>query len=108
MGQENEMRIFGYILALVGFVLIIVEVTFGQGQRKAIWIGRSYQAIQKNDLAIDSPVAQTFADMNRSWAESQAMLAVPAIMMIVGAVFLDQARRNGRKKEPEEPQQENP
>ncbi len=92
------MRIIGYILALLGFVLILGEVTLAQSQRRAIWGGRSYQAIKKSDLTIESPVAQVCVDMNRSWSESQVVLAVPAIMMIVGAVFLDQARRNGKEQ----------
>lgn len=94
------MRIGGYILLLMGLFLILAEATIGTSERRAIWFGRSYQAIQEAKLPIDSQVAKVFSDMNRSWHDSMALMAIPAVLMAVGGVFLDQARRNGRRKSP--------
>jgi hypothetical protein len=94
------MRIGGYILLLVGLFLILAEATVGRSERRAIWIGRSYHAMQEARLPIDSPIAKVFGDMNRSWHDTVAFMAIPAILMAVGGVFLDQTRRNGKRKSP--------
>jgi len=91
------MRIAGYILLLVGLLIILVETTVGRSERRAIWIGRSHQVLQEDKIPVDGQAAKAMADMNRSWHDAVAIMAIPAIMMAIGGVFLDQGKRNEKR-----------
>jgi hypothetical protein len=99
------MRILGYILLLTAFALIIVDVTIGMGERQAIWLGRTDKALRDSSLPLEHPVANVCIEMNRSWASVHHFIAVPTMVMLVGAIILDlSGRRKGRKQNQEEPQ----
>jgi hypothetical protein len=94
------MRILGYIILIVGCLVILMEATIGQSERCAIWLGRTAKVLSENNVPADSPVASTMFEMNRFWRGIVAQLALPAVMMLIGGILLDQARRNGRKRSP--------
>ncbi len=100
MGQDDKMRIFGYIILVVGFLMIMMEATIGQSERCAVWLGRTTKVLSENNIPIESPVATTMFEMTRFWREIIRQMAWPAVMMLIGGVLLDQARRKAKQKGP--------
>ncbi len=98
------MTIIGYILLLAAFAFIIFDVTVGMDERQAIWLGRTDKALRDSGFPLEHPVANVCFEMNRSWAHAHHAIAVPASVMVVGAILLDMAGRRKRKQDQKESQ----
>jgi hypothetical protein len=98
------MKIVGYVLLLGAFAYIMIDATVGMSEREAIWLGRTDKALRASGLPMENPVVNVCFEMNRSWASANRAIAVPAIVMVVGAMLLDVAGRRKRKQDQQEPQ----
>ena len=96
------MRITGYILLITGFVILVFFATIGTGEIQAIQMGRFNKAFPNKELISYDAALTESARMNREWAESRSQPILPAVMMFVGAILLDVARRKKQSQETSE------
>lgn len=74
-------------------MILVFFTTVGTDEIRAIQMGRFNKAFpNKEPISYDSALTES-ARMNREWAESRSQPILPAVMMLVGAILLDAARR---------------
>lgn len=93
------MRIAGYILVCLGFVLHFVWFSVGASERRAIQLGRDVKWLGERETIPRDEVVRRLGETNRMWSRTQSGSIWLALLIVAGAVLLDaSAVRRRREK----------
>jgi len=94
------MRIAGYILVCLGFVLYFVWFGVGASERLAIQVGCDAKWLGERETIPRGEVLRHLGETNRMWSRSQSGSIWLVLLIVAGAVLLDASAVRRRREKP--------